>query len=175
MTGVTGTRVGYIGGTTENPTYNSVCKGDGHTEALEVTYDPSQVSYEDLLETFFNEHDPQRRLPTQYRSAIFPTTEKQAQLAQEVVAKKVENLPMKFVATDIEKPAQKFWEAEMYHQNYNRTQKFRFAGLALVILLGMLDQRTPYVSLAMQALQISLVLSLVPQLVEPVIQQIRGK
>lgn len=175
MTGVTGTRVGYIGGTSASPTYTSVCNGDGHTEALEVSYDPSQVSYEDLLETFFKEHDPQKRLPTQYRSAIFPTTEKQAQQAQEVVANKVESLPMKFVATDIEKPAQQFWEAEMYHQNYNRTQKFRFAGLALVILLGMVDQRTPYVSMAMQGLQFGLVLSLVPQVLEGAMQQITRK
>src|SRR5262245_1929855 len=87
--GVTGTAVGYSGGTTEDPTYRDVCSGrTGHAEVVEVDYDPARVSYEQLLETFWSEHDPttlNRQGPdvgSQYRSAIFFHTPEQEAAAR---------------------------------------------------------------------------------------------
>mgnify|MGYP006292922219 CR=1 FL=1 len=86
--GVLETEVGYTGGKTESPSYREVCRGDtGHAEAVKVTYDPEQITYEDLLELFWKIHDPTRvnaqgpDIGTQYRSAIFPLNEKQKEEA----------------------------------------------------------------------------------------------
>jgi peptide-methionine (S)-S-oxide reductase len=86
--GVTGTRVGYTGGRTEHPTYRQVCgKRTGHAEAVEVTFDPAVVSYDELLERFWAVHDPTTRnrqgfdIGSQYRSAIFFTSPAQEQAA----------------------------------------------------------------------------------------------
>ncbi|MDB4978562.1 MAG: msrA [Candidatus Peribacteria bacterium] len=125
LPGVLETAVGYTGGTLENPTYEAVCNNStGHAEAVQITYDPAQVTYEQLLDVFWNNHNPttpNQQGPdfgTQYRSAIFFHTP-----AQEEAAKKSkETLDAsgkwkKPVVTDIV-PAEKFWEAEEYHQKY---------------------------------------------------------
>mmetsp|Transcript_28251 Transcript_28251/g.92209 ORF Transcript_28251/g.92209 Transcript_28251/m.92209 type:complete len:125 (+) Transcript_28251:191-565(+) len=115
MDGVVDTRVGYTGGSNDNPTYQTVCRGDGHTEALKVTYDPKKISYEEILQEFWSEHRPNERSKVQYRSAIWPTTAEQAETAKKMKAE----LEAKHgkVATAIEKP--KEWhDAEEYHQQY---------------------------------------------------------
>ncbi len=116
---------GYIGGQVENPTYKQVCSGlTGHAEAVEITYDPTVVPYEKLLEIFFSTHDPTTLnrqgadVGTQYRSAIFYHDEEQKKAAQQVIirlnAAKV--FPSKIV-TKLE-PATVFYPAEDYHQDY---------------------------------------------------------
>ena len=123
--GVTATAVGYAGGTTENPTYHDVCSDTtGHAEVVLVTYDPSRVSYDKLLEVFWNEHDPtqvNRQGPdygTQYRSVIFYMNDAQKQAAE--MSKKALAESGKYsrpIATSIE-PAPTFYKAEEYHQQY---------------------------------------------------------
>jgi len=121
--GVKAAQVGYTGGHTENPSYRDVCSGrTGHAEAVEVTFDPSEVSYDDLADTFFRLHDPtqvNRQGPdvgTQYRSAIFTHSPEQERLAREAAARAAERLGRP-VATQIA-PAETFWPAEEYHQQY---------------------------------------------------------
>jgi peptide-methionine (S)-S-oxide reductase len=123
--GVTATRVGYTGGNTQNPTYKEVCTDrTGHAEAVKVTYDPSKVSYEKLLDVFWENHDPtqlNRQGPdwgTQYRSAIFFTSPEQQAAAQ--ASKAALESSHRFsrpIVTQIV-PAATFYEAEDYHQQY---------------------------------------------------------
>ncbi len=125
LPGVSSTRVGYIGGQTENPTYKEVCTDrTGHAEAVEVDFDPTKIGYKDLLNVFWENHDPtqvNRQGPdwgTQYRSAIFfhsPEQHSQA-LASKESLEKAHRYP-KPIATQIV-PAEKFYEAEDYHQQY---------------------------------------------------------
>lgn len=123
--GVTATAVGYAGGSTEHPSYKDVCSGaTGHAEVVQVTYDPSRVSYDKLLEVFWNEHDPtqvNRQGPDigdQYRTVIF--YENQAQKTAAEMSKKELAESGKYkrpIATSIE-PAPTFYMAEDYHQQY---------------------------------------------------------
>jgi peptide-methionine (S)-S-oxide reductase len=123
--GVTATRVGYTGGDTPNPTYRQVCSHrTGHAEAVEVTFDPEQVSYEELLDVFWRKHNPHSRnrqgldIGSQYRSAIFfhsPEQETAALASRDALQEEL-RWPRKIV-TQIE-PASTFWEAEDYHQRY---------------------------------------------------------
>jgi peptide-methionine (S)-S-oxide reductase len=122
--GVKDAQVGYIGGHTESPTYREVCSGGtGHAEAVEVVFDPAEVSYEQLAETFFRLHDPtqvNRQGPdigTQYRSAIFAHSPEQEQVARDAAARAAERLGRP-VATQIVTSEQTFWPAEEYHQQY---------------------------------------------------------
>lgn len=125
LKGVISTTVGYTGGHTENPTYEQVCgKKTGHAEAVEVMFDPSIISYEDLLEVFWNCHDPTQLnrqgwdIGTQYRSAIFYHDEKQKKKAEESLQKKeAEHAFPRPIATEIT-PASTFYKAEEYHQKY---------------------------------------------------------
>jgi peptide-methionine (S)-S-oxide reductase len=123
--GVVGTTVGYLGGHTANPTYKDVCTdATGHAEVVQVTFDPSKVNYERLLDVFWSAHDPttlNRQGPdigTQYRSAIFfhsPEQERQARASKE----KMQSAG-KFrrpIVTEIT-PASTFYPAEDYHQKY---------------------------------------------------------
>ena len=115
---------GYIG-TTLNPTYSEICTGTtGHAEAIQITFDPSEVGFEDLLEVFFGTHDPTTLnrqgadVGTQYRSAIFYHSEDQMKKAQNyitLIAK--EKLYDREIVTKVS-PATKFYAAEDYHQNY---------------------------------------------------------
>lgn len=125
LPGVLDTRVGYTGGTTSDPTYKEVCSGrTGHAEAVEVRFDPSRISYKELLEAFFGLHDPtqvNRQGPdvgTQYRSAIFTHGEEQRRQALEAVAALQSSGRLrKPVATQVV-PAGPFTPAEDYHQRY---------------------------------------------------------
>jgi peptide methionine sulfoxide reductase msrA/msrB len=123
--GVTKTTVGYSGGTTANPTYEEVCTGGtGHAEAIQVEFDSSRLSYEELLNYFFRMHDPttpnrqHNDMGTQYRSAIFFTSDAQKQTAARV--KEKWDKSGKFqrpVVTELA-AAGKFYSAEEYHQKY---------------------------------------------------------
>jgi peptide-methionine (S)-S-oxide reductase len=123
--GVKDTAVGYTGGTLENPTYKDVCTNEsGHAEVVQVTYDPAEVSYDQLLDVFWNAHNPttlNRQGPdwgTQYRSVIFfhsPEQETAARASKEKLGKSGRfNRP---IVTQIV-PAVVFYRAEEYHQRY---------------------------------------------------------
>ena len=121
--GVTATRVGYTGGRTEDPSYEEVCSHTtGHAEAVEVTFDPEQVSYEQLLDIFWKAHDPTQLnrqgwdVGDQYRSAIFFHSPEQEEAALRTKAE-VQARTRGNVVTLIE-PAPVFYEAEDYHQQY---------------------------------------------------------
>jgi methionine-S-sulfoxide reductase len=123
LDGVMKTRVGYAGGGVDHPTYKQVCSSrTGHAEVVEVTYDPDQVPYEQLLAVFWAEHDPtqvNRQGPdigSQYRSVIFVHDAEQRAAAEASRARVQERLTRP-VATSIE-DAPPFWEAEDYHQQY---------------------------------------------------------
>ncbi len=123
--GVSKVESGYIGGQMPHPDYESVCTGrTGHAEAVRVTFDPTQVSYKDLLTLFFATHDPTSLnrqggdVGTQYRSAVFPLNAEQERETREVIegltAQDVFGRP---IVTTIE-PASTFYVAESYHQDY---------------------------------------------------------
>lgn len=124
MPGVVATKVGYIGGKVDEPSYKQVCTDTtGHAEAVEVMYDPTKVTYKQLLAKFFSLHDPttlNRQGPdvgTQYRSAIFYTTAEQKAEAQEALAAAQSAAGVRKVVTElVEAPT--FWAAEEYHQDY---------------------------------------------------------
>ena len=116
---------GYIGGKTKNPTYKDICTGEtGHAEAIQITYNPKEVAYEDLLEVFFGTHDPTTLnrqgadVGTQYRSEIFYHSEAQKVNAENYIELLVkEKLYDKSIVTKISSATQ-FYPAEDYHQNY---------------------------------------------------------
>lgn len=121
--GVEKVESGYTGGTVANPTYKQVCGGDtGHAEAIRVTFDPEQLSYDDLLDIFFATHDPTQLnrqgndVGTQYRSAIFPQDEEQERKAREAIARNNADHANGIVTT-IE-PKGEWYPAEDYHQDY---------------------------------------------------------
>jgi len=116
---------GYAGGHTENPTYRQVCDGTtGHAEVARITFDPTVVSFKEILQVFFAVHDPTtlnrqgNDVGTQYRSAIFYHDETQKHIAEEVIkevtAEGVYDHP---IVTEVV-PLEKFWPAEDYHQEY---------------------------------------------------------
>ena len=123
VAGVKATTVGYTGGSTREPTYKDVCSGrTGHAEAVLVEFDPSRVTYDQLLEVFWNSHDPtqmNRQGPdvgTQYRSAIYfhdPAQESRAQASRDAAQGRFK----KAIVTEIT-PASEFYPAEDYHQQY---------------------------------------------------------
>ncbi len=123
--GVTDVVVGYMGGTTENPTYQDVCTDrTGHAEVVQVEYDPEQVRYDELLNVFWNMHDPttpNRQGPDvgrQYRSVIFFNTPEQERLAKESKNRlQASGRHGRQIVTSIE-PAATFCRAEEYHQRY---------------------------------------------------------
>jgi len=120
--GIMTTRVGYMGGRNENPTYEDICSGrTGHRETVEVSFNPKVINFENLAKFFFEIHDPtqiDRQGPdvgTQYQSVIFYTDETQKEIAQKLInTLKGKGYP---VATKLEKAAA-FWPAEDYHQDY---------------------------------------------------------
>lgn len=121
--GVTDTAVGYMGGTVANPTYEQVCTDrTGHAEVVQVEYDPDELSYEQLLDTFWEVHDPTQRnrqgpdVGTQYRSAVFFHTPEQQEQALASKAR-IQAQQADPVVTEIV-PASDFWRAEEYHQQY---------------------------------------------------------
>lgn len=127
LDGVYTTSVGYAGGMTPNPTYEEVCTGrTGHTEAVMVVYHPDQISYDDLLRVFWETHDPTQGyrqgndIGTQYRSAIYTTSDKQldqAKRSKDVYQSVLSDRGFGDVTTEI-KPLEDYYYAEAYHQQY---------------------------------------------------------
>lgn len=135
--GVFEVKPGYMGGNTLNPTYNEVCEGNTrHAEVIEITFDNSKVSFEDLLLIFFKTHDPTTLnrqggdVGTQYRSVIFYHSEEQKQQSEEMIKKlSEEKVFSNTIVTEISE-AEEFYEAEDYHHNYfinNRRQPYCMA------------------------------------------------
>jgi len=129
--GVLSTRVGYIGGKTPHPSYQQVCSlNTGHIEATEVTFNPKEISYEKLLDVFWNIHDPTTKdrqgldVGSQYNSAVFYLNAKQKNQALSSKAER-QALTSRKIVTQIRK-AGKFWQAEEYHQRYMEKNKFGF-------------------------------------------------
>jgi peptide-methionine (S)-S-oxide reductase len=126
--GVLSVASGYAGGTTPNPTYEEVCSGEtAHAEVVQVTFDPALISCEEILDIFWQAHDPttlNRQGPdtgTQYRSVIFYADEAQ-RLVAESSKKKIQSKYKSPVVTEI-LPLDTFWKAEDYHQNYYNTHQ----------------------------------------------------
>jgi peptide-methionine (S)-S-oxide reductase len=136
--GVVSTSVGYQGGHTPNPTYEEVCTGlTGHTEAVRVVYDPSRVSYEELLKVFWEEHDPTQGMRqgndvgTQYRSAIYthgPAQGKSALASRDAYQQVLTAAGYDPITTEIA-PALTFYFAENYHQQYLYRNKNGYCGI----------------------------------------------
>jgi peptide-methionine (S)-S-oxide reductase len=121
--GVKSVESGYTGGHAVNPSYKQVCGGDtGHAEALRITFDPDELSYDELLDIFFAIHDPTQLnrqgndIGTQYRSAIFPQNDEQERKARESIDRNNSD-HRNAIVTTIE-PKAEFWPAEDYHQDY---------------------------------------------------------
>ncbi len=127
--GVTGTRVGYTGGDVPNATYDIVKRGgSGHAESIEISFDPSMTSYRDVLELFFQIHDPSTQdrqgndRGSSYRSAIFYLSDAQKAVAEDTIADvDASGLWPGKVVTEVT-PAGDFWEAEALHQDYLERQ-----------------------------------------------------
>ena len=127
LPGVWSTSVGYAGGSTPHPSYEEVCSGlTGHTEAVRVVYDPAVVSYDTLVKTFFEVHDPTQGMRqgndvgTQYRSAIYTTTPEQAEVAERLTKVYGEELAARGlgpITTEV-RPAPDYYYAEDVHQQY---------------------------------------------------------
>jgi peptide-methionine (S)-S-oxide reductase len=125
LKGVESVESGYMGGKVKDPTYEQVCGGDTeHAEVVQVTFDPSVVSFEDILKIFFVIHDPTtlnrqgNDVGTQYRSAIYYHSPEQKALAERVIADLTREAIFKDrIVTEVS-PASKFYEAEDYHQEY---------------------------------------------------------
>ena len=125
--GVKSTQVGYTGGTFDNPTYEDVCAGKtGHAESIQIDYDPSVVSYEELLKIFWNNHNPTTinqqgpDIGEQYRSAVFYHDQEQKNIAFELMERLQSMAIKRFgkkIITEII-PAKTFFRAEEYHQRY---------------------------------------------------------
>ena len=121
--GVVDAAVGYMGGTLDHPSYEDVCTDTtGHAEVVQLRFEPDQVSYDELLERFWELHDPTQRgrqgpdVGSQYRSVVFHHSEEQRQVAERS-KERVQERFARPVATEIV-PASTFWPAEEYHQQY---------------------------------------------------------
>lgn len=125
--GVEGVKSGYAGGDAPNPTYEQVCSGrTGHAEVVQVTFDPDEVSFEDLLDVFFSIHDPTTLdrqgadVGTQYRSAIFTHDERQREIAERKIAELDADGPWDDAIVTEVAPLDEFHPAEAYHDEYFR-------------------------------------------------------
>ena len=140
LDGVYTTAVGYMNGTTPNPTYEEVCSAKtGHAEAVLVAFDPKRISYADLLKVFFEEHDPTQGMRqgndvgTQYRSGIYFVNDAQkatAEMARDAYDQALHEAGREAVTTEIE-PAGPFYYAEDYHQQYLHKVPNGYCGLAV--------------------------------------------
>jgi peptide-methionine (S)-S-oxide reductase len=132
LRGVEKVESGYSGGDVPHPTYRQVCsETTGHAEVVQVTFDPDEVSYRDILDVYFTIHDPTTRnrqgadVGTQYRSAIFYHTEEQKRVAEEAISDlETEGIWNSPIVTEVV-PFDEFYVAEDYHQDYFRNNGFQ--------------------------------------------------
>lgn len=154
LRGVISVLPGYAGGTVENPTYEQVSSGrTGHIEVVQFEYDPSQITFKDLLNVFFATHDPTTRnqqgadMGEQYKSVIFYTNEEQRRQAEEYIENlKKEGVFDNPVVTEI-RPLDKFYAAENYHQNYYERNKDKNPYCQVVINPKLTKLRAKFASL----------------------------
>jgi peptide-methionine (S)-S-oxide reductase len=136
LPGVKSTQVGYTGGKKDHPSYEEVCGGrTGHAEAIEITFDPAEIRYDELIETFFRHHDPTTKdrqgndIGSQYRSAVFYHSPAQKSAAEKAIRAldeaKIFRGP---VVTSLEEAAT-FWRAEEYHQKYLKKNPMGYCAL----------------------------------------------
>ena len=138
LPGVVSTQVGYTGGSVKDPTYEEVCTGrTGHAEAIEITYDPSRVRYEELLEVFFRHHDPTTAdrqgndVGPQYRSAVFYHSDEQKKAAEQALqALREAKIFRDRIVTEVVR-ADEFYRAEEYHQKYLKKNPFGYCSLQM--------------------------------------------
>jgi len=128
--GVIEAQSGYCGGQVLNPTYAQICSGrTGHAETVKVTFRPNKVTYTELLEVFFDSHDPSTLnqqgpdIGTQYRSSIFYTDERQRTLASQYIVQLKKQNAFEIITTTIEK-MNKFYPAERYHQDFVKNNPY---------------------------------------------------
>ena len=133
LSGVTEVVSGYMGGKLKNPTYEQVSTGrTGHTEVVQVTFDPAKVSYDKLLDAFWLNHDPTVKdrqfcdAGSQYRPEIFYHSEEQKRLAEASKAKWDKTKPFKQAIVTPVTPASEFWPAEDYHQDYYKKNPVQY-------------------------------------------------
>jgi peptide-methionine (S)-S-oxide reductase len=125
LDGVVSAVSGYAGGHVDDPSYEAVCREEtGHAEAVQVTYDPDEIEYADLLEVFFSVHTPTTKdregpdVGSQYRSAVYYHDEAQRETVEQFIADlEAEGVYDDPIVTEVE-PLERFWEAEAYHQDY---------------------------------------------------------
>jgi len=110
MPGIVSSSVGYTGGTSQNPTYRTVCRGDGHTEAVRLVYDPKVISYEEIMRHVLRDASTRGAKP-QYKSAVWAQNEEQLAIVRRVAEKQGKS------AVPVLAPT-KWWDAEEYHQKY---------------------------------------------------------
>lgn len=130
--GVLSVASGYAGGAMDNPSYRAVCEGDtGHAEVIQIEFDPSVISYRELLEVFFSSHDPTtlncqgNDVGEQYRSIILYTNEEQKKIAQAYIKElAAEGVFNGLIVTQVG-PLEKFYEAEAYHQDYYNQNSYQ--------------------------------------------------
>lgn len=130
---------GYAGGTRENPTYDQVCTGrTGHAEVIQVTFDPSVIDFDHILDVFFSAHDPTTEnrqgadVGSQYRSIVLYENEGQRATAEKKIAQiDASGVHANKVVTELA-PLEKFWQAEEYHQDYYDTHPF--AGYCRIVI-----------------------------------------
>lgn len=125
LKGVTSVVSGYAGGSVANPTYKEICTGTtGHAEVIRIEYDPSIISYEEILQAFFVAHDPTQLnrqgadVGTQYRSTIMPLNDAQKKIAEDIIKEFNEQEVFSHKVVTVIEPNQTFYPAEDYHQNY---------------------------------------------------------
>ena len=158
LPGVYSTAVGYAGGHTENASYREVCSGmTGHNEAVLVVFDPTKIRYEDLLKTFWENHDPTQGMRqgndvgTQYRSGIYCTDEQQqraAESSRDAYQRQLSAAGYGAITTEI-LPAPEFFYAEDYHQQYLAKNPNGYCGLGgtgVSCPVGVLPQHSPAAS-----------------------------
>ncbi len=145
LRGIRSVMPGYAGGATENPTYEDVCSGRfGHAEVIRAEYDPSEISYRDLLTVFFGSHDPTTLnrqgadVGEQYRSVIFYTTEEQRREAEKMIREINESRSDGDPAVTQIQPLEKFYPAEDYHRDYY--EKNKTAGYCQVVINPKLEK-----------------------------------
>ena len=137
ISGVLSTAVGYTGGTSKAPSYEQVCSGiTGHAEAVQIEYDSHQISYEELLEVFWQCHDPTQLnrqgwdIGTQYRSAIFTHGPEQVEAAKQSIKQLYASGKISGNITTEVSPAKEFWIAEDYHQQYLAKNPNGYCGIS---------------------------------------------